>query len=164
MLMKALISPIPMKLILRDDLSPGLADALRQAEAVLPHAWCPHSGFRVAASLLFADRSILTGVNYESDSFGLTLCAERAALAAAQCAGKLNTLESLILTASWADPARGELPLLIPCGACRQWLAELSQRLGKDIPIYSFPGGAMEGHEGTARALLPGSFQFKTNP
>ncbi len=55
---------------------------LQQAREVATHAHSRYSHFRVGAALKAGER-IFTGVNIEISSYGLTLCAERAALAAA---------------------------------------------------------------------------------
>src|SRR5260370_1757392 len=54
-------------------------------EAAL-RAHCPYSHFRVGTAVV-AGEKMFTGVNIEISSYGLTLCAERSALAAAISAG-----------------------------------------------------------------------------
>lgn len=83
------------------------------------HAYAPYSGFRVGAALQL-DGSIVTGVNVENCSYGLTVCAERNAIAAAVRGGA--TVGSVQAVAIVAD-AEGPTP---PCGACRQVLAEFA--------------------------------------
>ena len=85
------------------------------ARAVRANAYAPYSGFRVGAAVLAADGRIYAGVNVENRSYGVTLCAERAAAAAAvaAAAGEIKAV---------AVAADGPAP---PCGACRQVLAEL---------------------------------------
>lgn len=146
-----------MKPIERSHLDSQTAEALKAAEAVLEHSYCPHSGLCVGAGLLLEDGRVVTGINYESDSYGLTLCAERTALARAQTEGLIGKTRAIVLSARWMEKASVSEPLT-PCGACRQWLAELSQRLGRDIPVYSFWASSEEGLHTSARELLPGSF------
>ncbi|WP_376796263.1 cytidine deaminase [Thermogemmatispora sp.] len=95
--------------------------ALARATALLAHA--PYSRFRVGA-VVVADGQLYRGVNVEISSYGLTLCAERAALAAALSAGArtISHLAVACIDASPTAPAAARTP----CGACRQWLADLA--------------------------------------
>jgi len=85
------------------------------ARAVRANAYAPYSGFRVGAAVLAADGRIYTGVNVENRSWGVTLCAERAAAAAAVAAAA-GEIKAVAVAADGPSP---------PCGVCRQALAEL---------------------------------------
>lgn len=89
------------------------------ARAARELAYAPYSGFKVGAAVLVAIGYIHTGVNVENASYGLSSCAERAALAAAVAAGALSErpLRGLVIAADRPSPPRG---------ACRQWLQELA--------------------------------------
>jgi len=152
-----------MHAVTRGQLEPQVRSALDLAEAALAHSHCPFSGLRVAAGLLLRDGGVVTGVNYESASYGLTLCAERAALARAQATGVIGHASALVLAARWADGRAGEQELT-PCGACRQWLAELSARLQRALPVYSFWSGSDTGLATSARELLPDAFVLPVLP
>ncbi len=91
-------------------------------EAAL-QAHCPYSHFRVGAALLAGGR-VYTGVNIEISSYGLTLCAERSALAAAVTAGARPITH--VAVACIDAPNDAPLGGRTPCGACRQWLADLA--------------------------------------
>jgi cytidine deaminase len=80
-------------------------------------SYSPYSRFRVGAALLCADGAVYTGTNVENRSFGLTVCAERNALAAAIGAGKRDFSMVAVATPDAASPVS-------PCGACRQVLSE----------------------------------------
>ncbi|MEX0326680.1 MAG: cytidine deaminase [Puniceicoccaceae bacterium] len=147
-----------MKAIKRDELPAECAAALQDAESALEQSYCPHSGLSVAAGLVLSSGEVVTGINYESVSYGLTLCAERSAITRAQVEGKASEVEALVLSACQkGSEAPGEP--LTPCGACRQWLLELSNRLGRDFPVYSFWKGTDSGLAGTVRELLPSAFE-----
>ena len=84
-------------------------------------AYAPYSGFRVGAALLCEDGSIFKGCNIENSSFGATNCAERTAIFAAIANGK-RKFKALAVYAQTDEP-------IMPCGICRQVLAELAPNL-----------------------------------
>jgi cytidine deaminase len=102
----------------RPDPRKRLLAAARRAAA---RAYAPYSKFRVGAAVL-AGGTIITGCNVENASYGLTLCAERAALAAAVALGKRRITH---LALASPDAKAGTL---VPCGACLQWIAELAPK------------------------------------
>ena len=89
------------------------------------NAYAPYSGLNIGAVLLADDGKIFAGVNVENSSYGLTICAERNALAAAVAAG-YKSFAKLVIFSSLSPPA-------VPCGACLQVLAEFC----RDLPIVS---------------------------
>ncbi|MBE3561264.1 MAG: cytidine deaminase [Ktedonobacteraceae bacterium] len=95
--------------------------ALAREAALLAH--CPYSHFRVGAAVLAGGKTFV-GVNIEISSYGLTLCAERSALAAALSAGAAPI--SHIAVACIDTPPQAPLHQRTPCGACRQWIADLA--------------------------------------
>ncbi|HSH09819.1 MAG TPA: cytidine deaminase [Oceanipulchritudo sp.] len=146
-----------MREITRDELDNRLRAGLEEVERILDRSYSPYSGFCVGAGLILAGGGVVTGVNYESASYGLTLCAERAAMAKAQSEGSIDHVKAVVLSTMRRDSTVMEKPFT-PCGACRQWLAELAGRLGHDIPIYSFWHHGEAGLQGSAKALLPEAF------
>ncbi len=121
---------------------------VREARKARMKAYAPYSAFPVGAALLAESGRVYTGANVESASYGATLCAERAALAAAVTAGerRFNMLAV----------AGGETPLT-PCGICRQALAEFL-RPGEDLAVVCAAAQGDERLETTLRALLPFGF------
>jgi len=124
-----------------------MTEALAAAAAAAREAaYCPYSGFAVGAALEADDGRVFVGCNVENASYGLTLCAERAALAAAVAAGA-RRFRRLVIVA-------GAEPPVSPCGACRQALAEF----GPDLVVQGMgPGGS---RQWTVRELLPDAFEF----
>ncbi|HEV2580605.1 MAG TPA: cytidine deaminase [Ktedonobacteraceae bacterium] len=100
-------------------------ELVRLAREAARHAHCPYSHFHVGAALV-ADGNIYTGANVENSSYGLSLCAERSALAAAISSGARTVTQVAVACIDVAPDA--PLADRTPCGACRQWLADLAPR------------------------------------
>jgi cytidine deaminase len=107
------------------DLDPLLV-AARSAAA---SAYCPYSRFRVGAAVQAGGR-IFTGANIENGSYGLTVCAERVAVFHAVLAG--HTQLEAVAVACVDAPDDAPPGSLMPCGACRQVLAEFA---APDVPV-----------------------------
>jgi cytidine deaminase len=119
----------------------SLIDAARGAQA---QAYAPYSSFRVGAALEGLDGAVFTGCNVESASYGLTICAERAAVAFAVARGVRQFRRIVIVTDS--DPPAS------PCGACRQVLAEF----GLELEVWAV--GPQQRLTWTLAELLPHAF------
>jgi cytidine deaminase len=111
-------------------------------------AYAKYSGFLVGAALLAADGKIYGGCNVENVSYGLTICAERAAVFTAAAAGQ-REFQLLAI-----DSAGG----VTPCGACRQVLAEFAPELPIVLVDVDRPSELVEV---SLRELLPGAFTFQ---
>ena len=121
------------------------------ARAAREHAHAPYSNFTVGAALLCSSGEIVTGVNVENASYGLSICAERVALARAVSEGHRQFAAIAIV----ADGSRR----LVPCGACCQVLAEFC---GADFSLYL----ANDNDEPQIRRLgelLTSPFVFRTD-
>jgi cytidine deaminase len=124
-------------------------DLLAAAIAAAAHAYVPYSGFHVGAAVR-AGGAVFTGCNVENASYGLTLCAERTAIFAAIAAGH-RRIEALALAC--VDAAPDAPPgALMPCGACRQVMAEFA---AADLPVIIDRAGTFR-----LDALLPHAFRL----
>jgi len=110
-------------------------------------AYAPYSKFHVGACVLTKDGKLIHGANIENAAYGSTMCAERNAVYQAYCLGYRK--DDIVALAIVADCT----PLVSPCGACRQVLAEL---LNRDTPIVL---ASQSEHEITnIEELLPRAF------
>lgn len=99
------------------------------ARDVARNSYSPYSRFKVGAALALSNGEIATGTNVENASYGLTICAERAALLQAVSKFGPQIRVCAIAVANLNDAASP------PCGACRQVLAEFTE---PDAPV-AFP-------------------------
>lgn len=120
-------------------------DLVPAARSARRRAYAPYSGFRVGAAVQAGGR-VFGGANVENASFGLTLCAERAAVIAAVLAGR-RALQAVAV-------ASGTVPPTPPCGMCLQTLAEFA---GPELPV-TLSGARGSRVETTLGELLPRAF------
>ena len=133
---------------MNEPLSREMTDTLvAEALAAREHAVARYSGFAVGAALLARDGRITRGANVESASYGLTCCAERVALFKALTEGA----RAFTAIAVVARHQGG----VMPCGACRQLLAEYAPRAEVLVADASTPGSV---RRFTVAELLPGAF------
>jgi cytidine deaminase len=91
-------------------------ELIQAAVLARQNAAARYSRFKVGAAMLTSAGEIITGANVESASYGLTCCAERVALFKALTEGRKNFVAIAVVAAAPGGP--------MPCGACRQLLAE----------------------------------------
>jgi cytidine deaminase len=134
-------------------------DLLAAARAAAEHAYAPYSRFRVGAAAVTETSEgelVATGANVENASYSLTICAERVALASLfQLLPPSGETPRITQVAIACVDAPEDAPddARVPCGACRQWLAELAPEA-----TYYVDGIA---RDLTLPDLLPLAFQLE---
>ena len=109
-------------------------------------AYAPYSRYRVGAAILSEDGRVYAGANIENASYGLCLCAERVAVAAAVMDGRTRFAALVVATEGPRVAA--------PCGACRQVLVELPPR----FPVRCITATSDERIETDVASLQPHAF------
>jgi len=102
---------------------PPAVQLARAAAAARKNSYSPYSNYAVGAAVTGNSGKIYSGANVENASYGLTMCAERAAIFAAVSAGEKEIKAVAICGAEGC----------MPCGACLQVMSEFC---GKDTPVY----------------------------
>ena len=124
---------------------------IRKAESIHNKAYAPYSRFKVGAAVLSDSDTIYTGCNVENGSYGLSVCAERNAVAAAVAGGDHKIKAVAIYTPT--------SEVTVPCGACRQVLSEFNPDMdvlliNKDRQVQSM----------RLSDLMPKPFLFEGSP
>jgi cytidine deaminase len=92
---------------------------LKKAEEASKNAYAKYSKFPVGACVLAKSGKTYIGCNVENASYGLTICAERNAIANAIANGETSILSVAIYSPKTYN--------CTPCGACRQVIFEFQQ-------------------------------------
>lgn len=136
--------------------------ALARAAALRAHA--PYSGFHVGCVVESVDGEVAAGANVENACYRLGLCAEQAALAAAQLAFGLDKVARIVVAggslqegALHGRELAGSQPVT-PCGGCRQAIHEAALMADRDIEVICIAATGNETIETTIVALLPAAF------
>jgi cytidine deaminase len=124
-------------------------DLIAKATVAAQHSYSPYSRFRVGAALLLESGEIVTGCNVENCSYRLTSCAEQAAIARAVSKYGPHIRLRAVAVANLNAAAS------MPCGACRQTLAEF----GGDDTLIFYPANNGAPATTTLGALLPNAFR-----
>jgi len=110
-------------------------------------AYAPYSNFKIGAALLGKNGKIYTGCNVENASYGLSLCAERAAVLKAVSDGE-QAFDTIVILSDTENP-------ITPCGACRQVLAEFNPNI--EVVMVTTTGKQKTSN---LAELFPGAFQI----
>lgn len=105
---------------------PALQTLVAAAREAAQNSYSPYSRFRVGAAIELTNGVIVAGTNVENVSYGLTICAEAAAVARAIAElGPSIRIRAVAVTNLNSAPSP-------PCGACRQILSEFIE---PDAPV-----------------------------
>src|SRR6266480_6464887 len=96
-------------------------DLIRNALGARLQAYAPYSRFAVGTAVQCKSGAVFIGSNIENISYELTICAERISIGSAVAAGQ-REFAAIAVVADTIEP-------IVPCGACRQFLAEFSPEL-----------------------------------
>jgi cytidine deaminase len=99
---------------------------IKVAQDMMQRAYAPYSKFLVGAAILGADDVVYSGCNVENQSYGLTICAERTAACKLVSEGCQDIKAVAVATNIGASP----------CGACRQFMSEFTNKQHRDFPIF----------------------------
>jgi len=124
-------------------------ELLKSAIEIKKNSYSPYSKFKVGAAVLMENGKIYTGVNIENSSFGATNCAERTAIFKA-ISDDVRKIKAIAIAGDGDD-------LILPCGICRQVIAEFSD---EDTEIIC---GKNDGDYKVfkVRDLIPEAFELK---
>ena len=126
---------------LSPEMQSGLIEIAVQARG---RAYAPYSHYEVGAALLAASGKVYSGVNVENSAYPTGICAERVAVFKAVSEGEREFEAIAVVTANGG----------MPCGSCRQVLAEF----GLDIRVIIADTQGNVQHEMPLSDLLPGAF------
>ena len=108
-------------------MTPEQTELLISAKKAAEYAYAPYSNFGVGAAVL-TEKGVFTGANIENASNNLGICAERVAMAHARMKGAKKIIGIAVNCIDAPRDANGRIEnnLALPCGGCRQWMAELA--------------------------------------
>lgn len=121
-------------------------ELIKLAKQAYKNSYAPYSKSKVGAAILCSDGKVFTGCNVENASYGLTMCAERAAIYNAIAAGQKKFTKIAI--------ASNQKREFSPCGACRQVLSEFNHNI---TVIWQDAKGKLKTN--TLNHLLPSVFR-----
>jgi cytidine deaminase len=153
-----------MKIVSADDLKSdaALAKLIGQArETAYSRAYAPYSGFAVGAAARDKRGNVYLGANLENAAYGVVMCAEVAALTAANTGGAFDQLEAIAVIGFGFHPQPNLSEIVTPCGRCRQLIFEAAELSGH-IDVFACSGDLNKIEKYSIIELLPRAFGPKT--
>ena len=136
------------------------ASAIQRAKAVAGKAYAPYSHFHVGCVVETEGDVSFEAANMENASYGLSICAEVGALAAANAGVGLDKVRRVVVAGGTIDNG-GVLAgsaVATPCGRCRQLILEAAQVAGQDIEVVCASGDGATVRSYRISELLPDGF------
>ncbi|MCP4670094.1 MAG: cytidine deaminase [Desulfobacula sp.] len=108
-------------------MTPEQIKLLFSAKEAAKKAYAPYSKFNVGAAVL-TEGGTFMGANIENSCANLGICAERVAIANARMNDCIKIIGIAVNCVDAPQDRDGNIEknLAMPCGGCRQWLAELA--------------------------------------
>jgi cytidine deaminase len=132
---------------------------VERARAAALRAYAPYSRFSVGCAIESVDGEIAVGANMENACYRLGVCAEIAALTAAQAAFGLDKIARIAVAGGHvADGVLKGESLVTSCGGCRQSILEAAQLSGADVAVISSNGDGTETRVDPISTLIPLGF------
>lgn len=124
------------------------SELVKKAIRARARAYAPYSDHAVGAAVITEDGRVYEGTNVENASLGLTVCAERVAVFRAVSEG-CTKLHAVAVAGPGSEP-------LLPCGACRQVLAEFGVKY-----VFSVDKNRRTPRRYMLARLLPEAFSLR---
>lgn len=134
-------------------------ELVKRALKACVHAYAPYSLFAVGAAVRTRSGNIHTAANVENASYGLTICAEAAALSVANAAGDF-AVEAIVVVGFDISDGESASQVVTPCGSCRQIIAEAAQLAGSDVRVLCCNGELSGIAISSISELLPDAFEL----
>jgi len=132
---------------------------VERARSAALAAYAPYSRFSVGCAIESAEGEIAVGANMENACYRLGVCAEIAALTAAQQAFGLAKVARIAVAGGHvADGALAGEAVCTPCGGCRQAIYEAACLSASDLEIVSANGAGTKLERKRISDLLPSGF------
>ncbi|HEY0414254.1 MAG TPA: cytidine deaminase [Allosphingosinicella sp.] len=133
---------------------------VEQARRAARRAYAPYSRFSVGCAIESVDGEVVTGANMENACYRLGVCAEIAALTAAQQAFGLDRVARIAVAGGHVgdDGALAGDSVVTSCGGCRQSILEAAQLAGVDVEVISSNGDGTQTRSDRISALIPHGF------
>ena len=123
-------------------------------------AYAPYSRFSVGCAIEAVNGEVAVGSNMENACYRLGVCAEIAALTAAQQAFGLDKIARIAVSGGHvgSDGALSGNSVVTSCGGCRQSILEAAHVSGRDIEVVSSNGDGSERMANRISELIPHGF------
>lgn len=135
-MMKRIKIEIDLELCSVEELSEKERDLVQRAIDATGNSYAKYSRFYVGAAVLLNNGEVFIGANQENAAFPSGLCAERAAIFAAQSNRPEQPIKMLAIA------ARNDAGILndpiTPCGSCRQVILEIEDRYRQPMQIMLY--------------------------